>query len=103
MPAPIAFPLLKLGVLLVKQVSKPLATRIANSANKYRVFRDWICIPSAQLLHRAEVKLKLFSLGVTKVTKVPRLSEEDAVKQVDCRHFDLVSLTLSSLGKCHTK
>ena len=103
MPAPIAFPLLKLGVLLVKQVSKPLATRIANSANKYRVFRDWICIPSAQLLHRAEVKLKLFSLGVTKVTKVPRLSEEDAVKQVDCGHFHLLSLTLSSLGKCHTK
>ena len=87
MPAPLAFPLLKLGVLVVKQISRPLASRIAKYANKYRVFSDWICIPLAQLVHRAETKVKLASMGITKVTKVPQLKESDAMQQVRTTHF----------------
>ena len=87
MPAPLAFPLLKLGVLVVKQISRPLASRIAKYANKHRVFSDWICIPLAQLVHRAETKVKLASMGITKVTKVPQLKESDAMQQVRTAHL----------------
>ena len=78
----IAFPLAKLGVLAVKQISKPIAKRISAAANRNRLFRDWVCIPVAQLFHNAEVKIKLRLLGVGKATKVPKMSDKDAVEQV---------------------
>ena len=78
----IVFPLAKLGVLAVKQISKPIAKRISATANKSELFRDWVCIPVAQLFHNAEVKLKLRTLGVGRATKVPKLSDKDAVEQV---------------------
>ena len=78
----IVFPLAKLGVLAVKQISKPIAKRVSAAANKNKLFRDWICIPVAQLFHNAEVKIKLRLLGVGKATKVPKMTEKDAVEQV---------------------
>ena len=75
-------PLLKLAFLLVRQASKPVAKYIAGRAREYRGFRDWICIPVAQRVHRWEVKAKMRSLNLgTKVTKVPPLSEARAVEQ----------------------
>ena len=50
-----AFPLLKLGVLVVKQVSRPLGRRIAAAARRNKQFRTWVCVPAAQLVHRVEV------------------------------------------------
>ena len=84
MVAPVAFPLAKLGVLLVKQISKPLAKRFANRAKKHRLFRDWVCVPIGQMFHYCEARVKLASLDVVlkrKVVKVPRLSEKDAIEQ----------------------
>ena len=88
MPAPIAFPLAKLGVLLVKQISKPISRRIAKTANQSEVFRNWICIPIGQLFHRVEVKIKRASMDLPfnvpvdqSVLKVRRLSEKQAVDQ----------------------
>ena len=77
----IAFPLAKLGVLAVKQISKPIAKRISAAANKNRLFRDWVCIPIAQLFHNAEVRIKMRTLGVGKATKVLKMSDKDAVEQ----------------------
>ena len=76
-------PLLKLAFLLVRQASKPVAKYIAGRAREYRVFKDWICVPIAQRVHRWEVKAKMRSLnlGTSKVTKVPPLSEARAVEQ----------------------
>ena len=74
-----AFPLAKLGVLVIKQVSKPLANAIAKRARSSRIFRDFICIPSAQLFHWADVKVRMRILNLGKVTKVPKLDEKKAI------------------------
>ena len=89
MPAPIAFPLAKLGVLLVKQISKPISRRVAKTASHSQIFRDWICIPIGQVFHNVEVRIKRASLDLPfnragdKQTKykVPRLSDKQAVEQ----------------------
>ena len=64
MVGPVAFPLAKLGVLVVKQISKPLAKRIAGRAKKSKMFRDWVCVPLAQGFHFYEVKFKMNALNV---------------------------------------
>jgi len=76
-------PLLKLGFLLVKQASKPLAKRIAAGARKSNLFKNYVCMPIAQIYHFYEVRLKMsaLKLGGGKVTKVPKLSETKAVEQ----------------------
>jgi len=77
-----AFPIAKLGFLVIKQISKPIAKRIAASAKNSRIFRDWICIPTAQLFHWYEIQLKLRMLNVGgKATKVPKLNEAKAIEQ----------------------
>ena len=84
MVAPVAFPIAKLGVLLVRQISKPLAKRFANRAKKHRLFRDWVCIPIGQTFHYCETRVKLASLDLVlkrKVFKVPKLSDKDAIEQ----------------------
>lgn len=42
------FPALKLGVLFIKQISKPLAQVIVNQAKNHPVFRTYFIIPPAQ-------------------------------------------------------
>jgi len=76
-------PLLKLGFLLVKQASKPLSKRIAAGARKSSLFKNYVCMPIAQIYHFYEVRLKMsaLKLGGGKVTKVPKLSETKAVEQ----------------------
>jgi len=83
MVAPAAFPVAKLGFLLIKQVSKPLAKSVAARAKVSPFFKNWICIPVAQLFHFYEVKMKMkaLNLGAGKVTKVPKLTESKAVEQ----------------------
>ena len=43
-----AFPLAKLGTLVIKQVSKPLANVIKERAKKSFFFRTYVCMPPAQ-------------------------------------------------------
>ena len=83
MVGPAAFPVAKLGFLLVKQVSKPLAKSVAARAKNSPFFKNWVCIPVAQLFHFYEVKMKMkaLNLGTGKVTKVPKLTEAKAVEQ----------------------
>lgn len=44
----LAFPVAKLGALLIKQISKPLANVIAKSAKQHPLFSRTICMPPAQ-------------------------------------------------------
>ena len=74
-----AFPLAKLGVLVIKQISKPLANRIASKARKSPFFRNYICIPTAQLFHWMDVKVRMRILNLGKVTKVPKLDQNKAI------------------------
>lgn len=43
-----AFPAAKLGALLIKQVSKPIASVVKNQAKSSPVFRKYVCMPPAQ-------------------------------------------------------
>jgi hypothetical protein len=43
-----AFPIAKLGTLLVRQVSKPIANMLIRRAKNYPFFRKYICMPPAQ-------------------------------------------------------
>jgi hypothetical protein len=43
-----AFPIAKLGALLVRQVSKPIANMLIRRAKNYPFFRQYICMPPAQ-------------------------------------------------------
>lgn len=54
-----AFPLAKLGFLVIKQVSKPIAQGFARRAKESRLFREYICIPIAQFYHWYDVKVRL--------------------------------------------
>eukprot|EP00088_Acartia_fossae_P021570 TRINITY_DN2297_c0_g1_i10.p1 TRINITY_DN2297_c0_g1~~TRINITY_DN2297_c0_g1_i10.p1 ORF type:complete len:250 (-),score=60.84 TRINITY_DN2297_c0_g1_i10:118-867(-) len=77
-----AFPVAKLGFLLVKQVSKPIAKSIAARARNSKFFRTYVCIPVAQLFHWYEIRLKMRMLNIGgKVTKVPKLNEAKAIEQ----------------------
>jgi len=79
MPVP-AFPLAKLGAVLIKQVSKPIANGIANRARKSKLFRDYVCIPVAQFFHWYDVKIRMRVLNLGKVTSVPKLDEKKAIE-----------------------
>ena len=80
MVAAAAFPLAKLGILLVKQISKPLANSITSRARKSKVFRDYFCIPMAQFFHWADVKIRMRILNLGKVQSVPKLDEKKAIE-----------------------
>ena len=54
-----AFPLAKLGFLVIKQISKPIAQGFARRAKQSRIFREYICIPIAQFYHWYDVKVSL--------------------------------------------
>lgn len=48
------FPVVKLGVLVVKQISKPLANFVKRRAVNNKFFRDYICMPPAQSKFRRD-------------------------------------------------
>ena len=89
-----AFPLVKLGILLVKQISKPIANGVASRAEKSKAFRNYVCIPIAQLFHLYDVKVRMRVLNLGKVSKekVPKLNEKKAIEtgaQVNKFSFDI--------------
>lgn len=75
-----AFPLFKLGFLLIKQISKPIANTIAKRAKSSRIFREYVCIPTAQLFHWYDVRVRMRILNLGKATTVPKLNEQKAIE-----------------------
>lgn len=75
-----AFPAAKLGVLAIKQISKPIANVIKNSAKNSPFFRKYVCMPPAQLYNWVEVKYKMWSLNLGKPTNIPQLTEPMAIE-----------------------
>nr|XP_012235464.1 PREDICTED: putative OPA3-like protein CG13603 [Linepithema humile]XP_012235465.1 PREDICTED: putative OPA3-like protein CG13603 [Linepithema humile]XP_012235466.1 PREDICTED: putative OPA3-like protein CG13603 [Linepithema humile] len=74
------FPAFKLGVLFVKQISKPLAKFLVSQAKNHPVFRTYFIIPPAQFYHWAEVKTKMYVMNLGKPTKVAKLNEAMAIE-----------------------
>jgi hypothetical protein len=75
-----AFPIVKLGALLIKQVSKPLANLAKRRAKSSPFFRTYICMPPAQAYHWVEVKMKMLSMNVGKPVAIPKLNEAMAIE-----------------------
>ncbi|BFZ07647.1 hypothetical protein BsWGS_10686 [Bradybaena similaris] len=74
------FPLIKLGYLAVKQISKPIANYIKRKAKSTPVFRKYICMPPAQFYHWCEVNVRLRILGLGSAQTVEKLSEKEAIE-----------------------
>lgn len=74
-----AFPLLKLGTLALRQISKPLANHLKTKAKNSDFFRNKICIPPAQFYHWCEVNVKARLLNLGSPKEVARLNEQAAI------------------------
>lgn len=115
-----AFPLAKLGFLVIKQISKPIAQGFARRAKQSRIFREYICIPIAQFYHWYDVKVSLskfkdrvpfcmfcfyfiffkqFRMRVLKLgnaTTIPKLNEERAIETGSQLLSELIILGIAS-------
>ncbi|KAJ3591238.1 hypothetical protein NHX12_009184 [Muraenolepis orangiensis] len=58
-----AFPIAKLLYLGVRQMSKPLANRMKAGAQRSQFFKNYICLPPAQLYHWIEMRSKMRIMG----------------------------------------
>ncbi len=72
---------LKLGSLIARTLSKPIANSIKAQAKDHRVFRD-TCVHVAQTMHRVDYRLRLGLLGQStdKQGRVRPLSEAKAIE-----------------------
>ncbi|XP_029028226.1 optic atrophy 3 protein homolog [Betta splendens] len=74
-----AFPIAKLLYLGVRQLSKPVANRIKAGARRSEFFKNYICLPPAQLYHWIEMRTKMRIMGFRGSTIKP-LNEEAAAE-----------------------
>ncbi|XP_018569016.1 putative OPA3-like protein CG13603 [Anoplophora glabripennis] len=75
-----AFPAAKLGALLLKQISKPIANLVKEQAKSSPVFRKYVCMPPAQFYNWCEVKAKMWILNLGKPVNIPVLNEAMAIE-----------------------
>lgn len=75
-----AFPIVKLGYLAIKQISKPIANQIKRSAKSSPFFSRYVCMPPAQIYHWMEVNFRLRLMGLGKAQQVEKLSESVAIE-----------------------
>ncbi|GFO50515.1 optic atrophy 3 protein homolog [Plakobranchus ocellatus] len=74
------FPLIKLGYLAIRQISKPIANYIKRQAKSSPFIRTWICMPPAQLYHWWEVNIHLRMMGLGKAKNVEKLTDKEAIE-----------------------
>lgn len=75
-----AFPLAKLALLAMRQLSKPLANWLKVRAKNSPFFRRHVCMPPAQLYHWCEVNVKMRLLNLGKPSAVKPLKEAEAIE-----------------------
>ncbi|AGO11243.1 AaceriACL018Wp [[Ashbya] aceris (nom. inval.)] len=69
----------KLGALLIRQVTRPVANVLKQQAKQHSAFKQ-ICIRLAQRMHRADVKLRSRLTPVAQPKKIRPLNDERAVE-----------------------
>ncbi|XP_050405417.1 putative OPA3-like protein CG13603 [Patella vulgata] len=74
------FPIVKLGYLALKQISKPLANALKSRAKSSPFFRNYVCMPPAQIYHWMDVNVRLKLMGMGKATHVDKLSDSMAIE-----------------------
>ncbi|KAI1893679.1 hypothetical protein AGOR_G00126180 [Albula goreensis] len=74
-----AFPIAKLLYLGVRQMSKPVANRIKAGARRSEFFKNYVCLPPAQLYHWIEMRTKMRIMGF-RGSAIKPLNEEAAAE-----------------------
>lgn len=80
MPVIGAFPIAKLGALLLKQISKPIANVVKEQAKSSPIFRKYVCLPPAHLYNWCEDKAKRWILHLGKPVTIPVYNEKMAIE-----------------------
>ncbi|XP_046401999.1 putative OPA3-like protein CG13603 isoform X1 [Ischnura elegans] len=75
-----AFPVAKLGGLILKQISKPIANILKERAKKSHFFRTYVCMPPAQFYNWCEVKAKMWVMNLGRPVNIPSLNEAMAIE-----------------------
>ncbi|KAG5519166.1 hypothetical protein PMAC_002254 [Pneumocystis sp. 'macacae'] len=72
---------LKIGFLVIKTLSKPIATNLRHQAKQHPYFRK-ICVDLAQVMHKTEAHMKANLLGKQRrAKKAQPLNEENAIER----------------------
>ncbi|XKL62389.1 hypothetical protein PGB90_002222 [Kerria lacca] len=74
------FPIAKLGGLLIKQISKPVANFVKERAKQNYFFRTYVCMPPAQFYNWCEIRVKMWMLNMGKPDSIPQLNEQMAIE-----------------------
>lgn len=90
------FPVAKLGILAIKQISKPIANLLKNRAKNSPFFSSYVCMPPAQFYNWCEVKTKMWAMNLGKPITVPKVIIKK--KKSNCLHLlDLNFFLFSSV------
>ncbi|XP_062595541.1 optic atrophy 3 protein homolog [Saccostrea cucullata] len=90
------FPLIKLVYLFVKQVSKPVATRVTGYMKEKPFIRKNIMIPLAQVYHRTEANLRLMLMyNQGHKVKINPLTDEAAIALATDMMNDIFIFTIA--------
>ena len=73
------FPLAKFGVLLFKQIARPIHKKIVSSAKSNTILRKHLCIPLAESFHKLDVRIRFFHEDWSKIKKVKLMDEKNAI------------------------
>ncbi|KAJ0181521.1 hypothetical protein K1T71_002243 [Dendrolimus kikuchii] len=73
------FPLFRLGTLVVRQLSAPVAARIKEYARRHPAFSRAVCMRTARTYRAGELRLKLWSLRLKQPRHLPPISDRQAL------------------------
>ncbi|EDV91573.1 GH17510 [Drosophila grimshawi] len=74
------FPIGKIAVLGIKQITTPLSLGFKQIAKRNLLFKNYICAPAGQLLNSLETRCKIKMLGLPQPKRIPRLPEKNATE-----------------------
>lgn len=80
--APESFPLSKLLFMFVKSLARPISRRVLARANTDAFFKQYVCLPPANLYHfyEAKIKFRVMNVGRARMARVRRLGEKEEVE-----------------------
>ncbi|XP_017113939.1 optic atrophy 3 protein homolog isoform X2 [Drosophila elegans] len=75
-----AFPLVKLALLGIKHISKPISNLINQTAKKNQSFKTLVVAPPARLYHVIDVRSKMWMLGLGQPRLIPPLNDAMSIQ-----------------------
>ncbi|KAJ8729775.1 hypothetical protein PYW08_001356 [Mythimna loreyi] len=73
------FPLFRLGTLLARQLSKPVAEKIKRFAMDHPWFRRAVCVRTGRVFYTLQLRLRIWTLALRQPLELPPLSEQAAL------------------------